>query len=290
MMEEFYFEDNIPKHFIVKFLIFLFILGLCIGVFFFYKKENTLKIKDLTIEIGTNLSKDINDYLITGFKNKDKYKLYLNEVDINTVGKYSYKVKYNKHTKKGNINVVDTTSPKVTLDNITIGVNEEFNPNLLLVNCEDFSLPCSITFNNDKDINKLKIVGEYNIEFRISDNQGNITKQNAIITVSENETLSSKMTNDLNYYTNSENNDKIEHIFFKKLDKAIYEDTSEYEGMIHDISSIDFENYVNDTIYSTKLITAYNKYGYVIGIQVEVTFNDGTKKLIEDKVINSNEE
>ena len=89
------------------------------------------------------------------------------------------------------------------------------------------------------------------------------------------------MTNDLNYYTNNLNDDKVEHILFIKLDRAIDEDTLEYEGLIQETSAIDFSEYVDDEIYSTRLITAYNKYGYVIGIQVEVTFNDGTKKLLE---------
>ena len=289
-MEEFYYEETHSKHVFFKCMLYLFIVGACIGIFLFYKKENTIKLKKITIEVGSKLSSDIEDYLISGLKNKDKYKLYLNDVDTNRAGEYIYKIKYNKHIKKGTIIVADTKKPIVKLDSITIGVDEEFNTNLLLESCEDYSLPCTITFNNEDDLDLLKKAGKYNIEFKISDSEGNSTLKKTTINVSETETLSSKMTNDLEYYTNSENDDKIEHVFFKKLDKAIYEDTMEYEGMIQEISAIDFSKYVNDEIYATKLITAYNKYGYVIGIQVEITFNNGEKLLIQDKVINNEEE
>ena len=289
-MEEFYYEESNPKHVLIKCLIGIFIIGIGIGAFLFYKNENTIGLKNITVEVGSKLSTNIDDYLKNGHKYKNDYKLYLDEVDTSKVGEYTYKVKYNKHTEKGIIKVKDTTKPVIQLDNVTIGINEEFDPNVLLVRCDDSSLPCDVTFNNDNDMKSLKKEGTYNIEFKISDAEGNITKSKATITVSATETLSSKMTNDLEYYTNSENDDTIEHIFFEKLDKAIYEDTLEYEGMIQEISAIDFDEYVEKDIYSTKLITAYNKYGYVIGIQVEVTFNDGTKELLQNKVIVNEEE
>lgn len=288
-MEEFYFEENYTKHVFLKCLVYIFIIGLGIGIFLYYKKENTIELKTVTIEIGDTLSKNVQDYLKSG-KKYDEYKLYIDNVDTTKVGNYTYKVKYNKHTKKGIIKVIDTTKPIVELDNIIIGKDEEFDPNILLVSCNDYSLPCNVTFANENDLKKLEKVGKYTIEFLISDAIGNQTKNSATITVSDTETLSSRMTNDLEYDSNSENDDTIEHVFFKKLDKAIYEDTLEFEGMIQEISAIDFSNYVEKNIYSTKLITAYNKYGYVIGIQVEVTFDDGTKKLLENNKVIENEE
>lgn len=289
-MEDFYFEESNTKHILIKCLIFLFIIGVGIGAFLFHRKENTIKLKNIKMEVGTELSKNINDYLINGHNNSDQYKLDLNNVDTNKVGTYTYKIKYKKHVKKGKITVRDTKGPKAVLDNITIGVKEEFNSNLLLVSCEDLSLPCSISFKNDKDKELLNKVGEYNILFNVSDSEGNITELSSLITVSETDTLSSKMTNDLEYYTNSENDDKIKHVFFRKFDNAIFEDSLEFEGIIQEISAIDFSKYTNQDIYSNKLIIAYNKYGYVVGIQVELTFDDGTKTLIEDKEINNEEE
>ena len=281
-MNDFYYEEPEHKHLFLKCMLFLFIIGILGGVSIYYKKQHTIKLKNVTIELGDTLSKDVNDYLINGKRYANEYKLYLDNVDVNTIGKYSYKVKYNKHTKTGYINVQDTTKPEVTLDDlVTIGKDEEFNPNLLITSCTDKSLPCTATLKNDSDYDKLKNSGTYKIKINVSDTVGNTTEKEVTINVSEIGTLSSKVTNDLNYYTNNLNDDKVDHILFIKLDKAIDEDTLEYEGLIQETSAIDFSEYVDDEIYSTRLITAYNKYGYVIGIQVEVTFNDGTKKLLE---------
>jgi len=288
-MEDFYYEETNSKYIFLKCLIYLFIIGVFVGIFLYLKRENTIKLKNISIEVGENLSNNIGDYLLSGKNNIDDYKLDISNVDIKTVGVYSYKVKYNKHTKTGTIKVKDTTKPVVELDSITIGVEEEFNTNLLLASCEDYSLPCVVEFKNENDSKLLKNAGVYNIDFIIKDSVGNKVEKETTITVSESETLSSRMSNDLEYYSNSEKDVELEHIFFKKLDKAIYEDTEEYEGMIHEISTIDFDSYVSGNIYSTKLITAYNKYGYVIGIQVEVTLDSGEKILLQDKVIDNEE-
>lgn len=283
-MEEFYYEEPVKKHLFLKCLIFIFIIGLIIGIFIYYKEKNTIKLKNMNIELGSKLSKDVNDYLKSGKRFSNEYKLYLDDVDVNTIGKYSYKVKYNKHTKTGYINVVDTTKPEVVIDDsIEIGINDIFDPNILITSCKDASLPCTATLKNDKDYDKLKNIGTYNIDIKISDTSNNYVIKNVTINVSENGDVSSKVSNDLNYYTNSENDDKIGHVLFVKLDKAINEDTLEYEGLIQETSTIDFSKYVDGEIYSTRLITAYNRYGYVIGIQVEVTLTNGDKKLIENK-------
>ena len=284
-MEDFYYEEESPKHVFLKCLILLFIIGVCVGVFLFYKKENTISTKNIKVEVGTELSKDINDYLKSGKKNSSKYKLYLDNVDVNSVGKYTYKIKYNKNVKTGYINVVDTTAPEIILDDdVIVGTDEEFNPNIFVLKCNDYSLPCTVNLKNKSDLEKIKMPGSYNIDILISDSEGNTREETVTLTVSEDEEVSSKMTNDINYYTNSENDDKIEHILFVTLSNAISEDSKEYNKLFIETASLDFSEYVTKDIYSTKIITAYNKYGYVIGLQVEVTFNDGTKKLIKDKV------
>lgn len=291
-MNDFYYEEPEHKHLFLKCMLFLFIIGILGGISIYYKKLHTIKLKNVTIELGDTLSKDINDYLINGKRYANEYKLYLDNVDVNTIGKYSYKVKYNKHTKTGYINVVDKTKPEVVFnDNVIISSNEDFNINNLMLSCKDKSLPCTVTFTNENDYDKLKNVGNYNINVKVSDSAGNYITKKVNITVTDDENVSNTMSSDLEYYTNSINDDKIEHVLFIKLEKAIYEDSIEFEGLIGETSAIDFSKYVNKSIKDTRLITAYNKYGYVIGIQVEVTYEDGTKEVIENKgEINNDEE
>ena len=283
MEEEFYYEEDSPKHVFIKCLIILFIIGLGVGAVLFYKHENTLILKNLKIEVGTELSTDVKDYLRSGEKYAYKYKLYIDNVDTSKVGEYSYKVKYNKNIKTGTINVVDTKKPEVLLDdNVTIGTKEEFNPNIFVLKCTDASLPCTVSLKNKKDSEKIKTPGVYNIDIIISDAAGNTKEETVKLTVSEDEKVSSRMSNDLEYYTNSENDDTMKHILFTELSTAISEDSKEYEKLFLETSTIDFSEYTDKDIYSTKIITAYNKYGYVIGLQVELTYNDGTKELIKE--------
>ena len=283
-MEEIYYEEQSKKHIFLKCVLFVFILGVIVGVFIYFKYKNTIQLKNINVELGTSLSNNVNDYLKSGKRFANEYKLYLDDVDVNTIGKYSYKVKYNKHTKIGYINVVDTKEPEVNMDDsIEIGVNDEFDPNILINSCKDKSLPCTASLKNDSDYEKIKNIGTYNIDVKVSDTVGNYVIKKVTIVVSENGNMSNKVSNDLNYYTNSEKDDTIEHVLFVKLDKAINEDTLEYEGLIQETSTLDFSKYVEGDIDSTKLITVYNKYGYVIGLQVEVTFTNGQKKLIENK-------
>ena len=67
-----------------------------------------------------------------------------------------------------------------------------------------------------------------------------------------------------------------EKILFEKFDKALDDDSKEFTTVIQEVSALDFSLYAKEDIYSAKLVTAYNKYGYAIGIQVIVTYYDGT--------------
>ena len=286
MEEEFYFEESNPKHVFIKCLIILFIIGITIGIFLYNKNNNVLKLKNIKINLGDELSTNIEDYIDGGIKYIDDYKLYLNDIDTNKVGEYTYTVKYKKHKETGKIEIIDNKKPLVTAsDNIIVGTDEELDLNMLISKRVDDSLPCNVSLKREKDLEKLKKEGVYNIDLIVSDAVGNKTNLTVEITSSDSETFSSLQLKDLEYYTNSENDDNIKHTLFISLDKAINEETHEYESLIRELSIMDFSEFVSDDeeIYDIKLITAYNKYSYVIGFQVLVTFTDGTTELLEKR-------
>ena len=283
-MEEIYFEESSTKQIFIKSLIIIFILGFCFGAFFYYKSKNTIKLRNIEVELGEPLSKNVLDYLSNGEKYSSKYKLYLDDVNTNKVGKYQYKVRYNKHTVTGYITILDRTKPEVTVNDITIGKDEELHAMYLVSTCKDKALPCSAIFEDERIYKKIKTPGTYNTIIKVSDANGNYVKKDVTITSSKNKTFSSVMTNDLDYYSNSLEDETIEKKYFKKLDKAINEDTIEYEELIQTISAEDFELYSEKALKETKLITVYNKYGYVIGIQVMLTYTDNTSEMIENKI------
>ena len=283
-MEEFYYEEESPNHVFIKCLVILFLIGLLGGAFIYYKKTSTIRLKNITIEAGSTLSTDVNDYLKSSNKYSSKYKLYISKVDTNKVGKYTYKIKYNKHVKTGYIKVVDTTKPEVVIDdNIVISNEDEIDLNIFVLKCDDFSLPCNVSLKNKTDYNLIKKVGNYNLDIVVSDNAGNKVDKTVNLTVSDSKNIKSTIVNDLEYFSNSIEDNNLGKTLFVRLDNAINEDSKEYEKIIQDTSIIDFSKYAED-IYSTRIITAYNKYGYVIGLQIEVTFNDGTTKLLSDEV------
>jgi len=275
-MEDFYYEESNPKQVFIKCLIILFIIGISIGIFLYYKEKNTIKLKKITLELGSELSTNIDDYLLSGEKNSNEYVLNLDKVDKNKVGKYTYEVKYNKHTKKGTIIVEDTTKPIVETDNIEMNINEDLEPRLLVSNCDDLSLPCSVTYVDETITDKFKIPGTYEVEIEVSDAAGNKIKTTAKVTSNETSTMTTVMSNDLEYYTNNEKDDTIEHILFEKFDHAMDDDSHEFVTIIQETSALDFSQYTEGEIYSAKLLTAYNKYGYAIGLQVIITHPDGT--------------
>lgn len=283
-MDEFYYEESNPKQVFIKILIILFIIGFCIGIFLYIKNTNTFKLRDIKINLGDKLSLDVEDYIEGNIKEINDYKLYIDEVDVTKVGNYVYKVKYKKHMEEGIIRVIDDKKPEVIpSEDIIIGINEELNLNMLIAKCIDDSLPCRVALKRENDLDKLKKEGTYKIDLIVSDAVGNKTNITVDITSSSTETMSSLQMNDLNYYTNSENDDNIEHTLFVKLDKGISEETHEYESLIRDLSVMDFSEFISEEkeIYDVKLITVYNKYSYVIGFQVLATFTDGTTELLE---------
>lgn len=274
-MDDLYFEESNPKHVFFKCLGILFIIGISVGVFLYFKEKNTIRVKNITIELGEKLSDNIEDYLSSGIEQKDYYKIDLSKVDINNIGTYQYSIKYNKHIVTGKINVKDTTKPIVETNNVEMNVNEKLEPRLLVSNCDDLSLPCSVIFKDESIEEKFKIAGTYEVEIIVSDSAGNKVETSANVTSSVDGTLSTIMSSDLEYYTNNLNDDTIEPVLFEKFDVAMDDDSHEFVTIHQEVSALDFEEYTDD-IYSMKLLIAYNKYGYVIGLQVIVTHSDGT--------------
>ena len=63
MDEDFYIEDHYKRNVVIVILIILLVIG---GLYYGYKnyyKKNYLKVKDVTVELGSKLSTDIKDYI-----------------------------------------------------------------------------------------------------------------------------------------------------------------------------------------------------------------------------------
>jgi len=135
-------------------LILIILSILFFGYFFVYQKVH-FGVKNIKLELGEKLSLNVKDYLKKDVVNTDGYKLDISDIKVDEVGKYTYTVTYNKITRKGKVEIVDSTVPVYTLQELDI---EEGSTSYylgdLLATCEDLSKPCLVEFKNDKDSEK----------------------------------------------------------------------------------------------------------------------------------------
>ena len=74
MDEDFYIEDSNPKKAVLSIIIFLLIIGILIGLFYFHRYKNKVLVRNnIKLELGSEINKDINFYLKKEVKNTDDY-------------------------------------------------------------------------------------------------------------------------------------------------------------------------------------------------------------------------
>lgn len=280
MDPDFYIEESNPKK--VFFFILIAILIIGGGCYYFYNnhQKNELKLKTVTIELGSKLSEKIEDYATGAYAD---YKLDVSNIHVdeqgNTdkAGEYSFKLVSNTDIKKGKLFVKDRTSPSFQTQNITVGVNEKFEPSEFLTTCDDLSLPCKVTYEKDAYAKLNEKEGTYDLTIIVSDNAGNTSKKEVKLTVSATQTLASKKEQDFEVASTSPDDKEWNNTFTYKFGKGTIEDSDEYQSAISEISSADYQSkYEDKTIKSQSIIVILNKYEYVIGFSVKLNFEDGT--------------
>ncbi len=297
MDQDFYIEESSPIKVIITIIIFMALIAGGIYFYMDYKTKDNIKLKNVTVELGDKLSTDISTY-ITG-NNIDTYSLDISNISVdedgktNSTGEYSYKIKKNGEVKKGKLYVKDTIKPSFKVEDLNVGVNEDFNPNDFLIKCEDLSLPCSVKFKKVKDLELNKEEGTYKTTIIISDAAGNEEVQDVNLIVSGEGTLAKKKASNLEFDHLSEEDTNWDKTYTLKLDKGINEESIEYNDAINLVSTKEYE--FSKSITDKKILVIYNKYNYVIGFSVKVTFDDNsyiyiTKDNATEKEITNEEE
>lgn len=291
MDQDFYIEETSPVKIVFAVLFFVLLIGGGIYAYLHYSQVR-IKVNNVTVELGDTLSKDIKDYIET--KDYGSYKLDLSSVNVDedghtiSVGEYSYKVTKGNETKRGKIYVKDTTKPVVTVQDITVGVNEKFEPYEFVLKCEDLSIPCDTKYKKSGDVNLNSKVGTYTTVIIVSDNEGNEVEKEVKLIVSASETLESKKVNDLEYSYTSLEKGEWDKTFTLKLNKAVNPESSDYEKTVSEMSQ--YEYTYDKTITNQEIVAVFNKYDYVIGYSAMITFDDGSIVFAPSSMIKSNEE
>ncbi len=166
-------------------LIILAIAGVGVAVYFFLQKSNepkfSVKLKEVTVEVGGVLSTDINDYAIFYGINQSQCSLDTTGVQsTNEVNKeYDYLVKCGEASYKGKLKVVDTKNPEVTLKEAKVAINGTITP-------EDFIASCTYEFKEpNKVLEYVKIKDNYHVPIIVRDGAGNQVEVTGTLIVDE---------------------------------------------------------------------------------------------------------
>lgn len=143
-----------------------------------FKKESVTA-KEVTIEMGSNVSTDIKDYAI--FNNIDSSSCALdvsNITDTNTLNaEYNFTVTCNGTKYTGKAKIVDTIPPVVKTKDVTIGIDGDIKPEDFIVSCDNDTKACTYEF---KDANKVKehvkAESDYKVDIIVKDASGNATE------------------------------------------------------------------------------------------------------------------
>lgn len=297
MNQDFYFEEANPRKtkLVIACLIALFSGVVVIG--FFVRGRYTLNLKkNLKFEVGTKISDDVSTFVKNKVLDEDDYTVLLSGVPIedgvlNKVGEYSFKVKYKSITKTGHISVVDTVAPEVTVEELTVGVDEEFDRDDFVTVCDDYSKPCKVEYEGEGAQASYDKEGIYDFKIKVSDAVGNSVKKDVKLIVKKNYNLTEAKESDL----------KIDHIepnfsdwnnqmlikFDKAYDPNSIDDTDGYAELM-EVSSRDFHNYIdelyiNNLIVDSQIIEVYNKYGFIIGYAIRLELDNGLKLYCQNR-------
>lgn len=166
------------KKFKIIYILFIFLLIISFSFILFNKEEP--KLKKVTVELGNNISNDVNDYLITKLKEKNKsdYKLDISNLileDNKTIktGEYEYSVTYKNKEYKNKVIVKDTIKPSLLLNEIIITEGEELNIDMFIKECTDLN-NCKYEYKDVEYVNSiLDKIGKYDIEIVAKDDSDN---------------------------------------------------------------------------------------------------------------------
>lgn len=289
-MEEIYIEQTSPKTIFKTVILILFIFGLLIGGYLYFHNRNILKLERVVIELGEEVPKDIEIYVKNDVNNINDYELNINSIPVDEnkktdeVGEYKFSVKYGNQKRIGKVIVKDTKGPKVILKELTVGVSEDFLLDDFIDSCEDLSMPCKVSLEKKSDEKLFSKVGTHKIDLKVSDKYGNSTIRSVTFTVSHNQTLLNSKEEDFNVVRTDPVYEDFDGTVTFQYERAVSEvlldEVEEYNDYL-ELVSTDYGELRSEVIVNQEILTLYNKYDYIIGFSVRLTYENGTVEYVE---------
>lgn len=189
------------------FFALLVIIGLAGFAYYYFnhKTANDFTVLTIDVELGDSLPLRKSSYVKPGVDedvdDEMAYILDLTEVELDTVGTYTYYVTYNSIKKSGTINIVDTTGPELEVrEQVTITEGQSYEAATFVKDCKDPS-NCDFSFQDETTTSKYTSPGSYVVYIVATDAYNNsTTKQSRLIIEAQGDvkTYTKKFTYDFN--------------------------------------------------------------------------------------------
>lgn len=274
---------------------------------------NSKKPKDAVIEMRDSVYIEINTELpdktifFTTLENvsEDDIKISYADVDIAKIGEYPVTIKIYNEKYSVKVHVVDTIAPMLTLEEIHIDENQEYQAKDFVTSCTDNSTEnCQISFydlavdqdGNSIDYSKYKENGKYKIQIVGSDSSENSVVKDTFLIIGTGEETPS---NTCKYGSNEYDKDKyIMAVDISEngcaIDANLYKDEQQYaainrvmdeetERLKKEFKKLKGEGTIqlfrNPSVILNKEETGI--VGYTLHIKMEITQN-GTTEVVEE--------
>ena len=175
-------------------IIVLLIAAVGVGVYIFLNVSNKTKtpnvvLKNVEIELGSEVSSNIDDYATFNGIASSSCSLNTNNISTDTVNQeYEFTITCNGVTYTGKAKIVDTIAPVVEVKEVTVQVGSTVSPEAFIASCSDAS-ECSYQFKNEDTVKGyLTQAGTDNpVEIVVTDEAGNTANVTALLNVTVDE-------------------------------------------------------------------------------------------------------
>ena len=242
-------------------------VGVAVYILLHITNKKPVITKTIELEIGSNLSGNINDYAVFDGVDSSTCSLDTSQVKSTDVygSEYTYTITCNEDKYTGIIKIVDTISPEVKTKELAVTINSEINAQDFVDLCND-KTKCSYSFKDENLVKEnIKKAGTYKVEVVVKDEANNeiVVTSNLVVTdlflictnkkSLNNETykfgINDSMFNKITIRTYSfKFNDVNKYNSFKQENVAMAEIT--YDGVV---GAPSFDDVTNTLVLSKKL-------------------------------------
>ncbi len=167
-------------------LILILMGGVAYGVYYYLSlgTQNKVTLISNKYEVGEALPTDISAYAKFNGVSAANCKLDTTKVDINKVGKHMYTITCGESVYTGEVEIVDTKAPTVTLNEVYAVIGEEIKIEDFIEACSEEN--CIYTYSDENAVTEaLKTSGAYEINIKVADTGDNVTEVTGNLVVTE---------------------------------------------------------------------------------------------------------